>query len=268
MPSFEMSMKVSNSKAERPVLICVLGEFRLLKYGRPIALNSGGKAEGLLRELALSARPGVPRSTLQELLWPNGDSALASQSLHSLVYSLRKLLGGSIDRSQPIVYADGYYRLNVESVVAVDIICFEQFAASGDREARVGNTAEAARCYELAADFYQGDLCSSTDLKSIVERERLRSRHLSILTRLAEYHYSRGDYAECMNCAQRVLDHDPCREDAHCMIMRCYLRIGERAQALRQYRLCEEVLRREFDAIPEGTTTELFNTIRLSPDKA
>jgi DNA-binding SARP family transcriptional activator len=47
--------------------------------------------------------------------------------------------------------------------------------------------------------------------------------------------------------------------------MRAYVRRGERAQALRQYRLCEHVLRREFDTAPEPLTTELFERIRASP---
>lgn len=47
--------------------------------------------------------------------------------------------------------------------------------------------------------------------------------------------------------------------------MRCYVRQGERAEALRQYRLCESVLRVEFDALPEPATTALFAQIRLDP---
>ena len=58
---------------------------------------------------------------------------------------------------------------------------------------------------------------------------------------------------------------DPCREDGYRLAMRAYVRRGERAQALRQYRLCEHVLRREFDTAPEPLTTELFERIRASP---
>jgi DNA-binding SARP family transcriptional activator len=58
---------------------------------------------------------------------------------------------------------------------------------------------------------------------------------------------------------------DPCREDAHRVIMRTHLRRGERAQALRQYRLCEYVLRREFDTAPEPQTIALYERIRIDP---
>jgi hypothetical protein len=62
-----------------------------------------------------------------------------------------------------------------------------------------------------------------------------------------------------------LLTHDPCREDGHRTAMRCHVRLGERAQALRQYMLCEAVLRTEFNAKPEPATTVLFDQVRLDP---
>ena len=54
-----------------PILICLLGYFRALKAGQPVALPCGGKAEGLLRSLALSYPHPVPRDVLTETLWPD-----------------------------------------------------------------------------------------------------------------------------------------------------------------------------------------------------
>jgi hypothetical protein len=47
--------------------------------------------------------------------------------------------------------------------------------------------------------------------------------------------------------------------------MRCCVRSGERAQALRQYRLCVDILRSEFDALPEPATVALFDQVRRDP---
>ena len=65
--------------------------------------------------------------------------------------------------------------------------------------------------------------------------------------------------------AGRLLDGDPCREDAHRLVMRCHVRRGERAQALRHYLLCQQILRAEFDAAPEPATDALFEQARLDP---
>ncbi|HET7380215.1 MAG TPA: bacterial transcriptional activator domain-containing protein, partial [Gaiellales bacterium] len=59
---------------------------------------------------------------------------------------------------------------------------------------------------------------------------------------------------------------DPCREDGHRTAMRCYVRRGERAQALRQYQMCEVILREEFNATPEPATRALFDKVRLAPE--
>jgi DNA-binding SARP family transcriptional activator len=62
-----------------------------------------------------------------------------------------------------------------------------------------------------------------------------------------------------------MLASDPCREDAHRLVMRCYVRLGERAQALRQYQLCKQILRAEYDVAPEDATTALYDRVRLEP---
>ena len=49
------------------------------------------------------------------------------------------------------------------------------------------------------------------------------------------------------------------------MTMRAYVRLGTRAQALRQYTLCRKILAEEFDAIPEPATERLFTLIRTDP---
>jgi DNA-binding SARP family transcriptional activator len=101
----------------------------------------------------------------------------------------------------------------------------------------------------------------------VVERERLRVRYLTLLARLADVHFSQGEYDACLGLAWRLLGHDPCREDAHRLVMQCYTRLGERAHALHQYRLCADILRAEFDAAPEAATLALFDQIRLSPER-
>ena len=119
--------------------------------------------------------------------------------------------------------------------------------------------------YQGALDLYGGDLAFGSDIKHIVERERLRSRHLSVLAGLAENHFADGNFARALEGALQLLAQDPCREDAHRMAMRCFVRLGARAQALRQYRTCRAVLQMEFDAIPERLTEQLYEVVRVEP---
>jgi DNA-binding SARP family transcriptional activator len=107
----------------------------------------------------------------------------------------------------------------------------------------------------------------AADVHAVMERERLRARYLTLLAQLAEYNYQQGAYSVALAYLWRLLEHDAYREDAHRLVMRCYVRRGERAAALHHYQVCMDVLRTEFDAVPETATLILFEQIRLAPDQ-
>ena len=249
-----------------PVLIRVLGPFCVLKTGRQVPVRGRGKTEALLSHLALRHDSGVARETLLDQLWPDSDPTLASQSLNSLVHSLQRLLGDVVGGASLIVHGGGWYRFNTAAGVGVDVACFDALAAKGDQQARAGDGGAAAETYARAVDLYRGDLCVSSDVYAIMERERLRVRYLTLLARLADHHFEMSNYVDALEWALRLLAHDPCREDAHRLAMRCHVRRGERGQALHQYRLCESVLHAEFDTSPEPATLSLFEQVRSDPD--
>ncbi|MGI8554210.1 MAG: AfsR/SARP family transcriptional regulator [Dehalococcoidia bacterium] len=252
-------------RAGRPILICLLGGFRLVKSGETVSFHSGGKGELLLSTLALRRGAGVPRETVIATLWPNTEATLANQSLSSLVHSMDRLLGGQLGVCKPVLHVGSSYQLNLKAGVSVGIECVHALVRSGDEQRRADDHAGALESYRRAVQFYRGDLCAGTDIYAVIERERLRAQHLTLLARLADDSYESGDYGSCLEHALSLLSTEPCREDAHRMVMRCYVRRGERAQALRQYRVCEQILRSEFDAVAETATTRLFDQVRLNP---
>jgi DNA-binding SARP family transcriptional activator len=249
-----------------PVMICVLGSFRLLKWRRPIAVKGGGKLEALVSSLARAGSRGVARDELLCTLWPERESALAGQSLNTLLYSFCKLVADATDGEPPVRRAGRHYHLNVEAGVDTDVQQFEALAALGARREQSGDHLGATDTYARANRFYRGDLCLGSDITSLMDRERLRALHLTLLMRLADHHFSAGEYASCLTCAWKLLASDPYREDAHRLLMRCHVRRGERFQAIRQYRLCEEVLRAELNIGPEAATRTLFEQVLSQPE--
>jgi DNA-binding SARP family transcriptional activator len=248
-----------------PILICLLGNFRLIRTGQLIPLYNRGKSHVLLSHLGLRYDRRVPQDQLIDVLWPTTEFAQARRSLNNLVYSLHKLLGDALDGAMPVLHEDGYYRLNIEAGVGVDVACFDTLVSAGHQQLGAGNEA-AAVYYNRAACFYRGDLCGDSDVHTLVERERLRNSYLLVLAQLAHFQYHAGEYLTCLEYVWRLLAYDPCREDAHRLAMRCYVRSGQRAVALHQYQICVDILRKEFDASPEAATTALFDQIRLQPE--
>jgi DNA-binding SARP family transcriptional activator len=248
------------------VVVCLLGGFRLLKLGSPMSIRPGGRAQTIFSALALGPRPtGIARDDLVQLVWPETATGPAVQALHTLVYSLHRSLGDALDGQGPIVNVEGRYRLNAEAGVVVDVDRFDGVVAAADRLARSGEPEAAIRRYRDAVGLYEGDLVVGSEVQHVLERERLRASYLRVRATLANHHLARGDIDAALGHALDILAHDPYREDAHRMAMRCYVRLGQRAQALRQYRICRDVLMNEFEAAPERATEELYELVRLEP---
>jgi DNA-binding SARP family transcriptional activator len=247
-------------------MICLLGNFRLLVAGELIPTRAGGKREGLLAHLALQQGRRVPRERLVQALWPTSEPDLALQSLNSLVYALHKLLRSALRGAPPVLHEEGYYRLNTEAGIGVDVACFDLLVETGNRHMQADDEAGALQAYHRAAELYRDDLCLEIDAHTLMERERLRADYLTLLADLAGHAYRAGDYRASLDYLWRLLTRDPYREDAHRLVMRCYMRRGERAAALRQYQVCADLLRAEFDAAPEPATGTLFEQIRDYPE--
>lgn len=258
-------MNRKQAQNETFIHICLFGAFRVLIIGDAEPVSCGSKGEALLCLLAMHSGRRLRREMLLEAVWPGSDDEQACQSLNALVHHLRKVLGEALDGASPICNSNGYYWLNLEAGIAVDLHCFDTFATAGNEQACAHNQAAAVENYLRAITRYEGDLCCDTSVSGVIERERLRARFLHMLCYVADYYFNEERYRSCLQYAEQLLRHDPCREDAHRLIMRCYVRQNERAQALRQYRLCAEILRSEFDMEPEPDTTALFDQARLDP---
>jgi DNA-binding SARP family transcriptional activator len=246
-----------------PILICVLGRFRVLKAGQPLMLRNASKMQSLLANLAVAPKHLLARDAILEVVWPDVELDLATKSLYSLTYQLHKLMGDQLAGEAPVIQADGFYRLNTEAGVGLDTNWFESLASIGEQQARVGDRTSAVQTYLNAVELYHGDLIVSASAQALIAREFLRSRYLTLLAHLADESFADGNYLDSLNYATRLLSVDPCREDAHRLVMRCYVRRGERSQALHHYQICQHLLVTEYDATPEVETTELFNRIRL-----
>ncbi len=217
--------------ASWPVFICLLGGFQVLKAGHPLVLRNADKTRLLLSSLALQDHFRLSREILMQTLWPNAQAALAGHSLNSLVYNLRKLLGDAIGGAMPVLYADGYYHLNVEAGIGIDIAWFDALVQEGHRHEWAGQQGAMVYVYEQAIHLYRGDLCSVPDSQSLVMCEALRAQYLTLLAKLADHYFDEHDYTHCVTYARRLLSEDPCREDAHRLMMRCYVRQGARPGA-------------------------------------
>src|SRR5215203_2467731 len=263
----ERSVAVQHSLQAR-----FFGHFELLCDGENMPLGRNGKALTILKYLLANRTRPVSQDHLMGWLWPDSNLKKARWSLNSAIHGLRKLLGrcpsssgsgGGVGSVNYIVLEEGYYRLSPEVRVATDIEDFDERYERGRRLERVGRAEEAARAYEEAVALYRGDYLLEDLYEdwTMVERERLSNAHVEMLDRLAVYYMERGQLRDSVRACYEVLEKDRCHEDSHRLLMSCYVGLGQRGRALRQYRLCERILSQEYGTTPSPEIQDLYRSI-------
>ena len=213
------------------------------------------KAQALLAYLAVQARP-MPREQLATLLWADRGTEQARRSLRQCLMSLRSALHPHAD---DIIMADiSTIRLMLADHIDCDILKFERFGKSQD-----------VADLEMAEGLYRDEFLAGLQVSSqpflewlAAERRRFSSMQSDILYRLAMAQAQAGAAERAIETAQQLSVFDPLREDGHRLLIRLLASAGRRSDALKQYALCAETLRRELGVAVERGTTTLAEQIR------
>ena len=86
--------------------------------------------------------------------------------------------------------------------------------------------------------------------------------YIDALDRVSRIQLRMNRLDDCIATGLRMLAVDPCREDAHRLLMSCYAHQGRIYQALRQYDLCCRMLRATLETGPADETVRLHRAIR------
>ena len=252
--------------ARRPALRArCFGHFELLCDGEAIHLGRNGKALAILKYLLAHRTRPISQDHLMGWLWPESNLKKARWSLNSAIHGLRKLLGGCPTSSDVtyVLLEEGYYHLSPNVRVATDVEQFDELYERGRRSERADRAEDAAACYEEAVELYRGDYLLEDLYEdwTMVERERLANAYVDMLDRLAVYYLESGQLRESVRACYQVLEKDRCHEDSHRLLMRCYVRLGQRGRAMRQYRLCKRILGQEYGTAPSPETRSLYRDL-------
>ena len=175
---------------------------------------------------------------------------------------LRRALS-RVSSANVIEYVDGEYRINPQVQLVVDVEHFEKHLSAARAAARSGRGSGSRRVPRGDAAL-PGRLRRGRALRAVdrATTESLRIAFVDALDRLSRIEYAAQRFDHCIAAAHRMLDLDPCREDAHRLLMRCYAEEGHIYTALRQYDLCDRVLRTTVQVGPARETTLLYRAIR------
>jgi DNA-binding SARP family transcriptional activator len=228
----------------------ILGGFAARQAGgEPIVLPK--KSRALLAFLALNANRPQTRDKLASLLWEDSPEDQARASLRQTLSSLRRMGDNAILR------ADSDTITLETRGLDIDALAFERLAASEDPT----DALEASRIYR--GDLLDGLSFNESGFQSwlTAERERLRQLAREALRRTAEDALAARDAEGVLSAASRLTALDPLHEPAHRLLMRGFALVGRHAEALKQYRALQQLLRTELDVAPEPETVALYREI-------
>jgi predicted ATPase/DNA-binding SARP family transcriptional activator len=236
--------------------IHLLGEFRLTYGDAPVSTINAPRLHALLAYLLLHRDAPQPRHHLAFLLWPDTTEAQARTNLRQLVHGLKQTL----PEADHFVHTDAKtVQWRRDAPFRLDVAEFEQALALAEAAEQRGDLHSLRVALEQAIALYQGDLLHSCyDDWILPERERLRQAETSALERVLRLVERAGQPRAALAYAQRLVRHDPLREDTYRALMRLHAACGDRAGVLRIYHTCASVLERELAVEPSAATREAY----------
>jgi len=244
----------------------LLGSLEVCVDGAAVTSWNGQRGTSVLRYLLSRRQHACSRDELLEEYWPDAPAGAAARNrLQVAVSALRRALR-DVTALNVVEYADGGYRINQQLRVEVDVELFEQGLRAAGAAERSGDREKARTAYHEAIALYRGDFAADAPFEqwTLLPRESLRIKLIDALDRLSRLDLADRRIDDCIATAHRMLGADPCREDAHRLLMRCYAAQGRVYQALRQYEFCSRILKATVDADPAPDTTRLYQAIRHS----
>jgi len=241
------------NQAMMPYKLTLFGGFELTSPNRTAINISAKKAKALLVYLALHPNKIHQRETLATLLWEECSSSQARQSLRQTLSALRK----AIDSAKPIIDGDQQSVFLRKDQIEIDALNFDNLCQQDDKV-----------FLQNALEFYQGELLAGLYIRSQgfddwleTERSQRREKALQIMDVLLQQSQSENQLEQVIRLGIRMTALDPLRESVHRVLMDTYNKQGRRNAALKQYRLCQQLLRDELTIAPELETQALYQAI-------
>lgn len=248
--------------------IYLLGEFQIWRNDHFITPHEWPtqKVKSLLQILLTERNRVVPSDQLIEWLWPRVLPNSALKSLHTTVSRLRHVLEPRVKPpvgSHFIITRHPGYTFDPAGRCQIDVDEFLARTEEGKRSEQRGELGPAIAAYTAAEKLYRGDYLEEEIYEdwSIATREQLRETYFDLLSNLARCYAQQGRYRQALVRCHKILARDPCQEGVWRQVMTYYYYAGEKAQALRAFERCREILAEELNVDPMPQTQELHRRI-------
>jgi DNA-binding SARP family transcriptional activator len=202
----------------------------------------------------------VPRSEIVDLLWMGSVPAAPEAGIAALVSKLRALLArAGLERDAAIDGALGLYQLRLPEATWVDVLYAQRLAEAAQGALRRGDLDEAWTSAFLAGVILRRPFLAE-EPSGWADRRRTEMRVdlVRSLEVMCDRWLARGEHSEAVLAAHEIIDLEPFRETGYQRLMRAHALAGNRAEALRVYARCRQILSEELGVDPSPPTESVY----------
>jgi DNA-binding SARP family transcriptional activator len=232
--------------------IYCFGSFRAYYDDRPVDRWESARGRTIFKYLAARRTVPMPKDQLADMFWPESEPELARRSLHQAIYCLRQTFKRLAPDIQIVRFADDRYQISPDVPIWIDAEEFGQMVEQARGLRAAGKNEQAMQAYAVAVDLYSAPFLPEDRYEEWTEEPRrtFQAMYLEALHGLAHYHHDRGEHPAAILLCQRALSEESCDEEAHQLLMACYLAQGLRHLAVRQHQICVNALKAELGLTP------------------
>jgi DNA-binding SARP family transcriptional activator len=239
---FETNSTVEKNK--RALYIHCFGTFSIFRQGVEMVSHKWGslKAKQLLKYLAIhSAKGGIHKDRLLEILWPNQDPTLTSNRLNVALSTIRKHIEPGFQRKERPTYLvkqGETYRLNLGPDDFIDTAAFD-LSLSTARKTEESN--QKLQYYLKTESFYKGHLLEEEPYTQwcIELRERYKEKYVVVLKKIAALYQALDQPDRGIEYLRKALRVEEYAEDIYFELINLYYQTNNRFMAIKTYEQCK-----------------------------
>jgi len=212
--------------------------------------------------VAARSRP-VPTDELADAIWGESPPATWEKALTVIASKLRSLVA---EDGITLTNAFGCYRLDLPEGTWVDVFAAVRDAQDAEAALAAGELDLARAAAESAESLGRRPFLAGEDGTWVEQNRRdladIRERAFAVL---ADVCLRSGVAREAAKWAEELIALSPFREAGYRRLMEAHVLAGNRAEALRVYEQCRQLLAEELGAYPSPETESIYRKILTAP---
>jgi len=237
--------------------ITLLGPFEV-RVGRKLLEADVWKREKsrqLLQHLAAAGEAGLSRERVYSLLWPDADTATATNHLKVVMNALNQALEPDRPAGEPaffVIRRQDQYLLNPAAQISLDYQRFESLSKSSAFE----DHKQALGLYR--GRFLEGEM---TQEWYASEEQYFHQLYLETSRRVIEQYIKEGKLERALDQASEALKTDPLFEAGYVYQMKVYALLENPAMVTQVYRQTRQVFKRAYNDEPPEELVRLYQRL-------